>query len=201
MHALDARSHQESDGNCDSSAKEHHHGQENLQGRQAGGKEARSQEDPRQESCAESCPKAAPRAAAFAAYSPGAIPGMPDMSKMAKMMTPEQAIDLYKANTKIALDIINAASKALPRCASCNSKARSRLARWDEGGATRSGSGESECADGGGPDRLAGGGQSAMRYWGQMFELVVDMQKRLFTLMEGQMPACPASRRPRPPWR
>ena len=31
-----------------------------------------------------------------------------DLSKM-KMMTPEQAMDLYKANAKMALDIINAA--------------------------------------------------------------------------------------------
>ena len=31
------------------------------------------------------------------------------MAKMAKMMTPEQAIDLYKANAKLALDVINAA--------------------------------------------------------------------------------------------
>ena len=32
-----------------------------------------------------------------------------DMSKMSKLITPEQAIDLYKANAKLALDIINAA--------------------------------------------------------------------------------------------
>src|SRR4029078_5140086 len=54
-------------------------------------------------------PKAAPRAAAFAADSPASLLRMGDMAKMAKLMTPEQAIDLYKANTRMALDIINAA--------------------------------------------------------------------------------------------
>ena len=32
-----------------------------------------------------------------------------DFSKVAKMMTPEQAMELYKANAKMALDVINAA--------------------------------------------------------------------------------------------
>ncbi|TMG89915.1 MAG: hypothetical protein E6H76_05695, partial [Betaproteobacteria bacterium] len=32
-----------------------------------------------------------------------------DLSKMAKGMTPEQAFDLYRANAKMALDIINTA--------------------------------------------------------------------------------------------
>jgi hypothetical protein len=30
-----------------------------------------------------------------------------------------------------------------------------------------------------------------MQYWGQMFELIADMQKRLFTLMEAQMSGVP----------
>ena len=32
-----------------------------------------------------------------------------DMAKMAKMVTPEQAMEIYKANARMALDIINAA--------------------------------------------------------------------------------------------
>ncbi len=31
------------------------------------------------------------------------------MSRMANLMTPEQAIELYKANAKMALDVINTA--------------------------------------------------------------------------------------------
>jgi hypothetical protein len=54
-------------------------------------------------------------------------------------------------------------------------------------------------AEAGSPNALMAAGQSvsqeavesAMRYWGQMFELVVEVQKRLFTLMEGQMAGVP----------
>jgi len=53
-------------------------------------------------------PKAAPAAKAYAGFNPQMMSGM-DLSKMAKMMTPEQAIELYKANAKLALDVINAA--------------------------------------------------------------------------------------------
>ena len=33
--------------------------------------------------------------------------------------------------------------------------------------------------------------EQAMAYWGQMFDLVVEIQKRLFTLMEDQMSGVP----------
>jgi phasin family protein len=36
--------------------------------------------------------------------------------------------------------------------------------------------------------------QQSMQYWGQMFELIADMQKRLFTLMEAQMAGVPGIR-------
>src|SRR3954468_3048600 len=61
--------------------------------------------------------KAAPRTASARAPSATQSAGsasfqMPDpaqFAKYAKMMTPEQAFELYKANAKMALDIINAA--------------------------------------------------------------------------------------------
>jgi hypothetical protein len=34
----------------------------------------------------------------------------------------------------------------------------------------------------------------SMQYWGQMFELISDMQKRLFTLMQAQMEGMPGAR-------
>ena len=40
------------------------------------------------------------------------MPGQPDfrdMAKMSKMMTPEQAFELYRQNARLALDIIDAA--------------------------------------------------------------------------------------------
>src|SRR6266446_1733441 len=53
-----------------------------------------------------------PRASAAPKPTSFAIPKQPDfgdLSKMAKGMTPEQAFDLYRANAKMALDIINTA--------------------------------------------------------------------------------------------
>ena len=57
--------------------------------------------------------RGAPQAARKAApippmFDPQQMASM-DFTKMAKMMTPEQAMDLYKANAKMALDVINAA--------------------------------------------------------------------------------------------
>ena len=138
-------------------------------------------------------PKSAPRAApSFAGYSPAAMPGMPDMSKMAKMMTPEQAIDLYKANTKMALDIINAAIEG-------TAKVRRLQFEGEEQARAMGHKAARHAAEAGSPNALMAAGQSvsqeavesAMRYWGQMFELVVEVQKRLFTLMEGQMAGVP----------
>src|ERR1044071_8943238 len=43
------------------------------------------------------------------------MPDLGEIAKMPKMMTPEQAIDLYKANAKLALDIINAAIDSTAR--------------------------------------------------------------------------------------
>jgi hypothetical protein len=138
-------------------------------------------------------PKAAPRAApSFAGYSPAAMPGMGDMAKMAKMMTPEQAIDMYKANTKMALDIINAAIEG-------TAKVRRLQFEGEEQARAMGHKAARHAAEAGSPNALMAAGQSvsqeavesAMRYWGQMFELVVEVQKRLFTLMEGQMAGVP----------
>ena len=57
----------------------------------------------------------------------------------------------------------------------------------------------SQAAEAGDPQSLMAAGQNVtqealqrgMRYWGEMFELIVEMQKRLFTLMEGQMAGVP----------
>jgi len=135
---------------------------------------------------------AAPRAPSFAAYSPGALPGMGDMAKMAKMITPEQAIDLYKTNTKMALDIINAALEG-------TAKVRRLQFEGEEQARAMGRKAARHAAEAGSPNALMAAGQSvsqeavesAMRYWGQMFELVVEVQKRLFTLMEGQMAGVP----------
>ena len=118
--------------------------------------------------------------------------GMGDLSKMAKMMTPEQAFDLYKANAKIALDVINAAIE--------NTTKLRRLQFEGEEGARAMGSKAARrAAEATTPDEMMAAGQTAsqeavehaMRYWGQMFEMISEMQKRLFVMMEEQMAGVP----------
>ena len=145
---------------------------------------------------AKASPKAAPKAAAaapgFAGFDPAQFAGMVDISKMAKAMTVEQAMDLYKANAKIALDVINAALE--------NTAKLRRLQFESEEGARAMGrKAARRAAEAGSPDALMAAGQSvsqeavehAMHYWGQMFELIVEMQKRLFAMMEEQMAGVP----------
>ena len=63
-----------------------------------------------------SAPKASPKAAtAMGGFAAPRMPDFSEMGKMAKMMTPEQAIELYKTNAKLALDIINAAIDSTAR--------------------------------------------------------------------------------------
>ena len=117
---------------------------------------------------------------------------MADLGKMAKMVTPEQAIELYKSNAKLALDVINAAIE--------NTTKLRRLQFEGEEEARGIGRKAARSAvEAGTPDALMAAGQSvsqeamesAMRYWGQMFEMIVEMQKRLFAMMEDQMSGVP----------
>lgn len=157
---------------------------------------ARSRKSPRR-----SAPRAAPAseapspgAAAFAGFDPAAMAGMgmPDMSKMAKLMTPAQAIELYKVNAKLALDIINAALE--------NTAELRRLQFAGEEQARAMGrKAAKRAAEAGTPNEMMAAGQTAsqeameqaMHYWGQMFDLIVEMQKRLFAMMEDQMSGVP----------
>ena len=133
-----------------------------------------------------------PASAAFAGLDPGQFAGLGDLSKMAKAMTIEQAMDLYKANAKIALDIINAALEG-------TAKMRRLQFEGEENARAMGHKAARRAAEAGSPDALVAAGQSvsqeaieqAMRYWGQMFELIVEMQKRLFSMMEGQMAGVP----------
>lgn len=145
-------------------------------------------------STASGAPKAsaAGRSDPFARFASGAVPSMAEFADMTKVMSPEQAIELYKANSKMALDVINAAIEGTTRMR--------RLQFEGEESARAMGSKAAQrAAQAGSPDALMAAGQAtsqeaveqAMRYWGQMFELIVEMQKRLFTMMEGQMAGVP----------
>ncbi|MBS0321189.1 MAG: TIGR01841 family phasin [Proteobacteria bacterium] len=142
----------------------------------------------RKRAAKKAAPKARPAAAAFAA-------AMPDFSRLApsaKLMTPEQAIDLYKSNAKFALDIINAAIEGT---------ARMRKHQFDGEEQARAFGKRAvrDATSAGSPTEFMAAGQEAaqeavehaMAYWSQTFELIVEMQKRLFTLMEAQVAGMP----------
>jgi len=135
-------------------------------------------------------PKAAAKAASFPMFDPKQLAGM-DLSKM-KVMTPEQAMDLYKANARMALDIINAAIEN-------TGKLRRLQFEGEEESRAMGRKAAKAAAEAGTPDEMMAAGQSAsqdavehaMRYWGQMFDLISEMQKRLWVMMEDQMQGVP----------
>jgi phasin family protein len=137
-------------------------------------------------------PKAPAAAQAFAGFNPQMMSGMGDLSKMAKMMTPEQAIDLYKANAKLALDVINAAIEN-------TTKLRRLQFEGEETARAMGRKAAKRASEAGTPNEMMAAGQSAsqeavehaMRYWGQMFDMIAEMQKRLFVMMEEQMAGVP----------
>jgi phasin family protein len=148
---------------------------------------ARSRASPRK-----SRPKAKPAAAA------SAMPGQPDfrdMAKMSKMMTPEQAFELYKSNARIALDVINAALEN-------TAKLRKLQFAGEEEARSMQKKALRHAAEATDPQSFVAAGQSvtqesvdkAMRYWAEMFDMIVEMQKRLFSLMEDQMAGVPGAK-------
>lgn len=143
-------------------------------------------------------PAAAPAGfapAGFPGFDPrmmAGMPGMGDMSKMAKMMTPAQAMDMYRANAKLALDVINAAIENTTKLRRLQFEGEEQARAMGRKAARRA-------VEAGSPNEMMAAGQAssqeamehAMAYWGQMFEMIVEMQKRLFVMMEGQMVGVP----------
>jgi phasin family protein len=133
--------------------------------------------------------KAAPKSALFTMPKQ---PNLRDLSMMARSVTPEQAFELYKANSKIALDVIDAAIENTARLRKLQF-AGEEEARSMQKKALR------HAAEANDPQALMAAGQSvtqeavekSMRYWGEMFDMIVEMQKRLFALMEEQMAGVP----------
>jgi len=144
--------------------------------------------------------RAKPRQAAAAkatARGPGPSPAakLGDLSKMTKILTPQQAFDLYRANAKMALDVINA---------SIESAAKLRKLQYEGEEEARSMQKKAvrHAAEASDPHALMAAGQAvtqeavekAMQYWGQMFDMIVEIQKRLFTLIEQQMGDMPGAK-------
>jgi phasin family protein len=152
---------------------------------------------PRAAKAAPNKSRGAPHAAKAASHRTGmfgaaAMPDFARLAKGAKLVTPEQAIDLYKANARMALDVINAAIESAARVRKLQFEGVEKARAFGER-QLRSAS------DAKSPDALAAVGQGAAReaiehamgYWSQMFDLIVEIQKRLFTLIEDQMSDVP----------
>lgn len=118
-----------------------------------------------------------------------------DMAKMARAMTPEKAFELYKANAKLALDVINTAIEN-------TSKLRKLQFEGEEQTRSMQRKAIRHAAEADDPQSLVAAGQSvsqeavekAMQYWSEMFSMIVEMQKRLFSLMEDQMAGVPGAK-------
>ena len=146
---------------------------------------ARRRAKPRRPAAAKSAQSRSPRAAAQ----------LGDMSKMPKLLTPEQAFELYRANAKMALDVINA---------SIESAAKLRKLQYEGEEEARSMQKKAvrQAAEASDAQSLMAAGQAvtqeavekAMHYWGQMFDMIVEIQKRLFALMEQQMGDMPGAK-------
>jgi len=135
---------------------------------------------------AQGAPKPAKTMASFA------MPDPAQLGEYAKTLTPEQAFELYRANARLALDVIDAAIES-------TAKMRRLQFEGEETARTMQKKAARQAAEAGDVPSLMAAGQSvsqeaverSMAYWGQMFELIVEIQKRLFTLIEDQMSGVP----------
>jgi len=131
-------------------------------------------------------PAASPRAA---------MPRMPDLrelAKMPKMLTPEQAIELYKTNAKLALDVISAAIDSTARLRKKQFEGEEEMRAFQRKHTRAVG----EASDAQSLMAVSQGAaqeavEKSMHYWGEMFDLIVEIQKRLFALIEEQMSGVP----------
>jgi len=121
-----------------------------------------------------------------------APPPFADIPKMAKMMTPEQAMEMYKANAELALQVINAAIEG-------TAKVRRKQFEGEEEAREFQRRHARTAAEARDAQSLLAAGQGAaqeameksMYYWSEMFDLIVEIQKRLFTLLDEQMQGVP----------
>ena len=143
--------------------------------------------------------KARPRArtAARRAAAPSAPPrpDLRDISRMAKVLTPEQAFELYRANARMALDVLDAAIEGTSRLRKLQFQGEEQALSMQKKAARHA----AEASD---ARSLMAAGQAvteeavekAMAYWSQMFDMIVEIQKRLFALLEQQMAGVPGAK-------
>lgn len=142
--------------------------------------------------------KAAAKSASSGAAKMAEMFKMPDagqFAKYAKTLTPEQAFEMYRANAKLALEVIENAIESTAKVRKLQFEGEER-ARSMQRKTARS------AAEADDVPSLMAVGQSAaqeaiensMQYWGQMFELISEIQKRLFTMLETQTANLPGAK-------
>jgi len=120
------------------------------------------------------------------------MPDLGTLTKMPKMMSPEQAIELYKTNAKLALDVINAAIDSTARLRKKQFEGEEEMRAFQQKHARAVG----QASDAQSLMAVSQGAaqeavEKSMHYWGEMFDLIVEIQKRLFALIEEQMSGVP----------
>jgi phasin family protein len=136
--------------------------------------------------------KTTAKSKAQAAFAP---PKLGDLSRMTKVLTPQEAFELYRANAKMALDVINAAIES-------TAKLRKLQFAGEEEARSMQQKAARHAAEASDAQSLMAAGQAvtqeavekAMQYWSEMFEMIVEIQKRLFALMEQQMVGVPGAK-------
>ena len=126
-------------------------------------------------------PKAVIGSEAFAAFARvpdfGKAPDFSQFAKAAKLVTPEQAMEMYKTNARMALEVINAAIEGTARVRKLQFDGEQQARAFGHRAVKHA-------AEAGSPTELVAAGQGtareavehAMAYWGQMFELIVEVQ-------------------------
>jgi hypothetical protein len=136
--------------------------------------------------------KSGTRATTGTSRATSAMPDLDKIARMPKMMTPEQAIDLYKSNAKLALDVISAAIDSTAQLRKKQFEGEEEMRAFQQKHARAVGQASDAQAlmavsQGAAQEAV----EKSMHYWGEMFDLIVEIQKRLFALIEEQMAGVP----------
>lgn len=123
---------------------------------------------------------------------PFAMPSAAQFAQFKEMMTPEQAFELYRQNARLALEIIDAAVESTAKVRRLQFEGEEEARDFHKRAARKAAEAEN-------PQALMATGQNvgqealqkAMTYWSEMFDLVVEMQKRLFHVIDEQMQDVP----------
>jgi hypothetical protein len=132
-------------------------------------------------------PRKAPRAQARSAEPPPSRAASMELPRMPKVLTPEQAMEMYKVNARMALDVINAAIEGTQKLRRKQFEGEEQAREFQKKHVRAAGQAtdaQSLMALGQGAAQEAL--EKSMHYWGEMFDLIVEIQKRLFALIEEQ---------------